>query len=110
VRPPVILLIFWGCIAMSIVLSAWGVGRRSTRLLFLAALFAVPLTFYLVATPRFRWVGLLLPVPQLMAGIVVKRSRPLAILLASAFPCFVVWLETIVIMSNATAWHVQPSH
>ncbi len=105
-----ILFIFWGCIATSIVLSAWGVGRRLPRLLFLAAIFAVPLTLYLVATPRFRWVGLLLPVPQVLAGSVVKRSRPLALIFASVFPCFVVWLETMVIMSNATVWHVRLSH
>lgn len=96
-------ILFWICTLASIVLSACGVSSRSPRLLFLAAVFAVPLTLYLVANPGFRWGGLLLPIPQALAGVVVKRSRPLAIVLASVFPCFVVWLETVVIMSNANA-------
>ena len=99
----IVALIFWVCIAGSVVSSASGLVRGSPRLLFLAAMFAVPLALYLAATPRFRWVGLLIPVPQVLSGLVVRRVRWLAVVLALFFPCFVVWLETLIQVGNQHA-------
>jgi hypothetical protein len=96
-------VIFWGCSGASIVLSVLGLVKRSPPLLFLAAAFATPLALYLTATPRFRTVGLLIPVPQLLSGLVVRRAPWLAIVLASFFPCFVAWLEILVYASNQQA-------
>jgi len=98
-----IIILFWAATLTSMVLSAVGVGARSPRLLMAAAACALPLSLYLAATPRFQWFGLLLPLPQVLAGIVIPRSRPMAIILASVFPGFVLWLETTVILSNANA-------
>ena len=98
-----IIILFWVATLTSMVLSAVGVSTRSRRLLMIAGACALPLSLYLAATPRFQWFGLLLPVPQVLAGIVIERSRPMAIVLASVFPGFVVWLETTIMLSNASA-------
>ena len=98
-----IIILFWVATLTSMVLSAVGVSTRSRLLLMIAGACAVPLSLYLAATPRFQWFGLLLPFPQVLAGFVIERSRPMAIVLASVFPCFVVWLVMTVMLSNANA-------
>jgi hypothetical protein len=87
--------IFWGFILASIGFSAAGLVNRSPRFLFVAAGLALPLAFYLALTPRFRWMGLFIPVPQMIAGLVVRRLPWLAVALASFFPAFVVWMTTL---------------
>jgi hypothetical protein len=99
----IVAVVFWACIAAAVTLSGVGLTIRSPRVLFVAAALQIPLALYLAATPRFRWFGLLLPVPQVVAGLVVRRSRWLAVVLSSFFACFVVWLEIVVFQSNQRA-------
>jgi hypothetical protein len=98
-----IIILFWVSTLASMVLSATGVIAGSRSQLMVAAVCALPLSLYLAATPRFSWFGLLLPVPQVFAGWVINRSRPLALALAAIFPGFVVWLEATVLLGNSSA-------
>jgi hypothetical protein len=95
------MLIFWGSIFASLGFSVAGLLQRSPRLLFFATAFALPWALYLSATPRLGWFGLLILVPQLLAGLVVRRLPWLAIALAFSFPCIVVWLTSLVGSSHS---------
>jgi hypothetical protein len=98
-----VVILFWLCTLGSVALSVVGVSVRSRAALVISGFLAMPLALYFAGTPRFAWLGLLLPLPQLLASAVIQRSRPLAIALASVFPCFVVWLEATVLPSNPVA-------
>ena len=99
----IVSIVFWGCIGLAIVLSACGLVRRSPALLFLATAFTLPLALYCAATPRFRAWGLLIPVPQLLSGFVVRRYLWLAVVLGSVFAVFVAWLKILILGSTQNA-------
>ena len=101
----IIAIIFWGCIGVAIALSAVGLVSRSPVLLILAAVFTLPLALYCAATPRFGFWGLLIPIPQIISALVVRRILWLAIICGSFFGMFVAWLEVLLLGSikNAVA-------
>lgn len=87
---------FWACGVASVALSVLGVARRSPFMLAAAAVLAAPVSFYLGASPLFRSVGFFLPVLQLGAALVVRRWRPMAIILVSPGVALALWLASVV--------------
>lgn len=94
-------VIFWGCMFLSVAVSIGGVVRRSPALLVAAAVLAVPISFYLGAVPLFRWFGFFLPVLLLLAALVVKRWRWLAMALVCLFIVLPAWLVVAALVSDA---------
>jgi len=99
----IISAIFIGGTILSIILSGFGVARRSPGLLIIAAALAAPLAYYLGATPIFRIVGFFLPLPQLLAALIVRRQRWLAIVLVVPIVALALWLAVIVMRQNVGA-------
>jgi hypothetical protein len=99
----VVPFVFWGSAVLSIGLSIAGVVRRSGFLLVGAAILAVPMAFYLGASPRFRTWGFLLPCLQILAAVVVKRSAVLAAALLVPFVSLIVWLAIAVLTQDFVA-------
>jgi hypothetical protein len=99
----VVPLIFWGSTVLSACFSVAGVVTRKPWLLVVAALLAIPLAFYLGASPRFKIWAFFLPVPQAIAAGVVRRSALLATLLLIPFASFTVWLAAAVVHQNVGA-------
>jgi hypothetical protein len=67
-------LIFgWPTIGLSLALGVIGAARRQWQFLALSALAALPSAYYLAATPRFRFVGLAIPV--FLAGAALTCGR-----------------------------------
>jgi hypothetical protein len=94
-------VIFWGCTFLSVAVSVAGLVRRSPALLVAAAVLAVPISFYLGATPLLRWVGFFLPILLLLAALVVKRRRWPAIACVSLFITMPALLVVAAVVSNA---------
>ena len=94
----VLSVVFIGCTILSVILSGFGVARRSPGLLIGSALLALPLAFYAGASPMFRIIGFFLPLPQLVAAFVVKRRASLAILLVTPSLAMSLWLAVVAFM------------
>ena len=93
-------LVFWGSAVLSIGSSIAGVVRRNGFLLVGSAILAVPMAFYLGASPSFRTWGFLLPCLQILAAVVVKRSSVLAAALLVPFVSLIVWLAVAVVTQD----------
>jgi hypothetical protein len=96
-------VVFIGGTVPSTILSGFGIARRSPALLVIAAVLAAPLAYYLGATPRFRTIGFFLPLPQLLAAVVVRQQRWLATLLVIPLLVVAMWLAVVVMRQNAGA-------
>jgi hypothetical protein len=96
-------LIFWGSTILSICFSVAGVLTRRPWLLMAGAVLAIPVAFYLGASPRFKVWAFFLPVLQAVAAGLVRRSAVLAGALLIPLVGFTVWLAVAVIKQNAVA-------
>ena len=62
----------WPAILLAVVLSVMGILRRKPVWLAVAATVVIPFSFYLAGSPRFRWIGLAIPLNRVLlvsAGI-----------------------------------------
>ena len=100
---PLIPLIFWGSALLSIGISAVGVVRKSPWMLVVGAILAVPLAFYLGATPLFRIWSWFLPGLQLVSAMAVRRSAWVAAVLLLPFVSLAIWLAAVVIRQQVGA-------
>ena len=92
------ILLGWPAILVSLALSVTGIVRRRPAWLVFAAIIVVPVSLYLLGTPRFRWIGPVLPVLLFGASIAIRRSLPwLAWYFLVPFVGFFGWLAVIVI-------------
>ena len=66
----------WPAVIGAMALSIAGIVRKKPGFLLTAAIIVMPFALYLAATPRFRWVSLLLPVSLLVAAAALKKGRP----------------------------------
>lgn len=89
--------IFWGSTVLSICVSIAGVLTRRPWLLVAGAVLACPLAFYVGASPMFKIWAFFLPVLQLGAAGVVRRSVLLATALLIPFVSLAVWVAIVVI-------------
>jgi hypothetical protein len=94
-------VIFWGCTVLSVAMSIAGLVRRSPGLRVVAAVLAVPISFYLGAAPLFRWFGFFLPGLLLFAAAAVRRRRLPAMVLVGLYVVLPAWLLVASLWSNA---------
>lgn len=87
-------LIGWPGIIASLLFSFLGLMLKKSSLIFIGALFALPISLYLSATPRFQFVMAVLPLFQVAAAYIVKkRLRPwIAWLLHLPLTVVIIWL------------------
>jgi len=92
------ILLGWPAVLVSLALSVLGIVRSKPVWLVVSAVAVLPISLYLAGTPRFSWVGLILPVLLFAASFAVRRS-----LLWLAWSCvapvagFFLWLGVIIL-------------
>jgi hypothetical protein len=89
----------WPAVIGAMALSVAGIVRKKPGFLLTAAVIVLPFALYLAATPRLRWVGLLLPVSLLVAAAALKKGRPTvawALLVPAAALCSYVALIVLI--------------
>ena len=91
------ILLGWPAVLVSLVLSDTGIMTKRPAWLVVAAIIVLPFSLYLFATPRFRWIALVIPVLLFGVSGAIRRSRPwLAWSLIVPFAGFFGWLAVIV--------------
>lgn len=86
-------LLFWPAIVLSLVTSAMGIRHRRPGFLLLGAALSLPAALYLMASPRFGFIGLLLPLCHVGGAVALARRIPwVPALSLLAFAGFFVWL------------------
>ena len=87
----------WPAVILALILSVAGIVRKRPIWLFVAAIILIPITIYLIGSPRIGWMGFTIPVSLSGAGIAVRRRREgLAWVLLAPFVGVFVWLAIIV--------------
>ena len=65
----------WPAVIATFALCVAGIVRKRSGFLLAAAIIVLPFSAYLAATPRFRWIGLLIPLSIAIAALAIKRDR-----------------------------------
>ncbi len=65
------ILLGWPAILVSLALSVIGIVRRRSAWLVVAAIVVVPFSLYLAGSPRFSWLGLIIPLLLSGASIAI---------------------------------------
>ena len=87
----------WPAILFAIVLSVVGIIKRSAAVLVASAVIAAPFSLYLGGTPRVGWLGFIIPVLLLGAGVAVRNRRiEIAWLLLMPVVAVVGWVASLV--------------
>lgn len=84
-------IFFWGSIVLSIFLSMIGIIWQKEWPLWSTAASVLPLSFYFSYTP-FGFASFLLPIFHILAALVVKRAKLLAVILILPFLTLVTWI------------------
>ena len=92
-------IIFWGAVILSLIFTGVGLAVRSRLVLFVAAAWALPLTYYLVGSPRFTFLGVLLLVLQLVAALVVRRWFWVGVLSGSVAGCIMLCFGILALLN-----------
>ena len=88
----------WPSILLALVLSVIGVAKRSPLLLVVSAVVATPFSLYLGGSPRFGWLGFIIPVLLLGASVAVRYRRvEIAWLLLVPTVAVLGWVASLVI-------------
>lgn len=88
----------WPAILLAIVLSVLGIIKRRQALLIASAIVATPFSFYLGGSPRIAWMGLMIPVLLIGAGIAVRFQKVrMAWLLLVPVLAVVSWVAALVL-------------
>ncbi len=87
----------WPAILLAIVLSVAGIAKRSPSVLVASAVIATPFSLFLGGSPRFGWLGFMIPVLLLGASVAVRYRRvEIAWLLLVPIVAVVGWVASIV--------------
>ncbi len=91
----------WPAILLALILSVIGVTQRKPVLALLAAGLLLPITFYLIGSPRIAWLGLLIPAGFVGAWAATWKGKTEAAWLCLA-PVFAVvgWLAVLVVSAG----------
>ena len=93
------ILVGWPIIAISVLLCLAGLLAQRPTWIMIGALLAIPLAFYLSATPNFRYWGMVIPLFPLGASYAVQQERGiLGLLLLLPYLGLVGWLAFTVFM------------
>ena len=93
----------WPVLLAALALSGFGTFHKRPWCLYTATILVFPISFYLAVTPRFTYVGLLVPLALLLAGLAIKRYKiNLAFALVLPVVLFFSWLAMIVLMEPGT--------
>ncbi len=88
----------WPAILLALVLSVMGVAKRSPLPLVVSAVIATPFSLYLGGSPRFGWLGFMIPVLLLGASVAVRYRRvEIAWLLLVPIVAVLGWVASIVL-------------
>lgn len=91
----------WPFILLAILALVAGIVWKRAAWVLVGAFLSIPFSLYLAATPRFRLVGVLLPLLHVAAAFVVRRERRwLAGLLILPYISIVLWIGWTVINQN----------
>lgn len=97
-------LLFWPAIVLSLVTSAVGIRHRAPGFLLLGAALSLPAALYLMATPRFGAIAILLPMCHIGGAVALaRRLRWVSILSLLVFAGFFVWLGMSIVRRDSTA-------
>jgi len=88
----------WPAIGLAIVLSVLGIAKKRLTILVVSAVIATPFSFYLGTTPRVGWLGFMIPVLLIGAGVAVRyRQVQIAWLLLVPVLVVVGWVASLVL-------------
>jgi len=65
----------WPAILLALVLSVLAISRRKPSVLAASAVIAAPFSLYLGGTPKVGWLGFMIPVLLIGAGVAVRYRR-----------------------------------
>ncbi len=83
----------WPVIVLSILVPFFGILHKRAVWVLVGAFLAIPFSFYLGATPRFRLIGMFLPLLHLAAAYAVRQGRRwLAWLMLLPYAVLAAWL------------------
>ena len=68
------ILMGWPALTVGFVLAIIGISSKKPSFLVASSLLSIPISIYLAATPRFEWIGLVLPLLYLGAAYCVRRT------------------------------------
>jgi hypothetical protein len=92
------LLLGWPAIIIALLLSLFGIIRRKPRVLIASAILVLPISFYLLGSPRIGWLGLLIPFLFVGVGMAIYRKKiVLAWSLLVPYIAVFSWLAVVVI-------------
>ena len=63
----------WPAVIVTLLLSVAGIARKKPSLLVIATIVVIPFSYYLMGSPRFGLVGLIIPFCMLGSSIAVHR-------------------------------------
>ena len=87
----------WPAILLALVLSVLGISKRIPGLLAFAAIIATPFSLFLGGSPRFGWLGFMIPVLLIGASVAVRYRRiEIAWLLLVPVVAVLGWVASIV--------------
>ena len=87
----------WPAILLAIVLSVLGITKKSPAVLVASAVIAIPFSIYLGGNPGIGWLGFMIPVLLLGAGVAVRYRRvEIAWLLLVPVVAVVGWVASLV--------------
>jgi hypothetical protein len=87
----------WPAILSALVMSAIGVAKRRPLLLVVSAVIATPFSLFLGGSPRFGWLGFMIPVLLLGASVAVRyRRAEIAWSLLAPIVVVLAWVASIV--------------
>lgn len=88
----------WPAILLALMLSVLAIIRRKPSVLFASAAIVAPFSLYLGGTPKIGWLGFMIPVFLIGAGVAVHHRRVTAAwLLLAPVVAVIGWVASLVI-------------
>jgi len=111
ITPFVTIILSWTIISCPLVLSAAGLWKKNSKLLYFAAAFSVPMSLYIAAAPALSFWPLSFPFLIVTAGIIAKKQRRIYVLgLIAPYWLIFVWLAYAVLVLDSSRQSVDPAY
>lgn len=90
------ILLGWPMVLIAVSFLVGGIVRASARWVWIATVFALPMSLYLAATPLFGVTALFLPILLVLSGLAVRKGKVrLAWAFALPYLAVITWLVLI---------------